>query len=115
MTAFIESASIDVDDGHKFVTITKIIPDLTFNGSTNLSTPQATFTIKSRNNPGADFSNTTSGIATRIQSTPIETFTEQLNVRSRGRSFALRLESSSLGSKWKLGSPRLDIRADGRR
>jgi len=115
MTAFIESASIDVDDGHKFVTVTKIIPDLTFDGSTNLSTPQATFTIKSRNNPGADFSNTTSGIATRTQSTPVETFTEQLNVRSRGRSFALRLESSSLGSKWKLGSPRLDIRADGRR
>ena len=115
MTAFIESAAIDLDDGDRYVCVTKIIPDLTFDGSTALSSPQATFTIKSRNNPGADFSSTSSGVTTRTQSVPVEKFTERLNVRSRGRSFALRLESNSLGSKWKLGSPRVDIRADGRR
>lgn len=115
MTSFIESAAIDIGDGDKFTYLRKVIPDLTFNGSTNLASPQATFTVKARNNPGADFDNTQSGTTSRTQTTPVEEFTEQLDLRVRGRSFALRVESNALGSKWKLGSPRVDIRQDGRR
>lgn len=115
MDSFIESAAIDIGDGDRFTYLRKVIPDLTFDGSTNLATPQATFTVKARNNPGADFDNTQSGTATRTQTTPVEEFTEQLDLRVRGRSFALRVESNALGSKWKLGSPRVDIRQDGRR
>ena len=48
MTAFIESAAIDIGDGDKFTFIRRIVPDLTFFGSTNLSSPQAVFTVKSR-------------------------------------------------------------------
>ena len=115
MNSFIESAAIDIGDGDRFSYIRKVIPDLTFDGSTNLSTPQATFTVKARNNPGADFDSTQSGTTSRTQTTPVEEFTEQLDLRVRGRSFALRVESNALGSKWKLGSPRVDIRQDGRR
>ena len=115
MNSFIESAAIDIGDGDKFTYIRRVVPDLTFNGSTNLSSPQATFTVKSRNFPGADFGNTAAGITTRTASSPVETFTEQLHLRSRGRSFALRIESAAVGAKWKLGSPRIDIREDGRR
>ena len=115
MTSFIESAAIDIGDGDKFSYIRRVIPDLTFNGSTNLSSPQATFTVKARNFPGASFDNTASGDAIRTASSPVETFTNQLHLRSRGRSFALRIESTALGAKWKLGSPRIDIREDGRR
>jgi len=115
MDSFIESASIDIGDGDKFTYLRKVIPDLTFDGSTNLASPQATFTVKARNNPGADFNNTQAGTSTRTQSTPVEEYTEQLDLRVRGRSFALRVESNALGSKWKLGSPRVDIRQDGRR
>lgn len=115
MDSFIESAAMDMGDGDRFAYIRKVIPDLTFNGSTNLSSPQATFTLKARNNPGADFDNTQAGTTSRTQTTPVEEFTEQLDLRVRGRSFALRVESDALGSKWKLGTPRVDIRADGRR
>ena len=115
MNSFIESAAIDIGDGDKFAYIRRVIPDLTFNGSTNLSTPQATFTVKARNFPGASFDNTASGDAIRTSTTPVEEFTNQLHVRARGRSFALRVESDALGSKWKLGSPRIDIREDGKR
>ena len=115
MNSFIESAAIDIGDGDKFTYIRRVVPDLTFNGSTNLSSPQATFTVKSRNFPGADFGTTPAGITTRTASSPVETFTEQLHLRSRGRSFALRIESAAVGAKWKLGSPRIDIREDGRR
>ena len=58
MDSFIESAAIDIGDGDKFAYLRKVIPDLTFDGSTNLASPQATFTVKARNNPGADFDNT---------------------------------------------------------
>ena len=115
MTSFIESAAIDIGDGDKFTHIRRVIPDLTFIGSTNLSSPQASFTIKSRRFPGASFDNTDSGTTTgSITSASVETFTEQLHLRSRGRSFALRIDSTALGTKWKLGSPRIDIRPDGR-
>ena len=63
MTAFIESAGIDIGDGDKFSYIRRIVPDLTFTGSTSLSAPQAVFTIKARRFPGADFSDTESGTA----------------------------------------------------
>lgn len=115
MNSFIESAAIDIGDGDKFTYIQRVIPDLTFNGSTNLSSPQATFTVKARNFPGASFDNTASGDTIRTASSPVETFTNQLFLRARGRSFALRVESEALGAKWKLGSPRIDLRPDGRR
>ena len=115
MNSFIESAAIDIGDGDQFTYIRRVIPDLTFNGSTNLSSPQATFTVKARNFPGASFDNTASGDAIRTASSPVETFTNQLHLRARGRSFALRVESAALGAKWKLGSPRIDLRPDGRR
>ena len=115
MNSFIESAAIDIADGDRFVYINKVIPDLTFTGSTNLSSPQATFTVKARNFPGASFDNTASSAAIRTSESPVEKFTEQLYLRARGRSFAMRIESEALGAKWKLGSPRIDMRPDGRR
>mgnify|MGYP003108537049 CR=1 FL=1 len=114
MTSFIESAGIDMGDGDKFTHIRRVIPDLSFLGSTNLSSPQAVFTIKSRRFPGASFDNTDSGTTIGSISGDVETFTEQLHIRSRGRAFAVRVESTALGTKWKLGSPRVDIRPDGR-
>jgi hypothetical protein len=115
MSSFVESAPIDMGDGEKFSFIKRIIPDITFSGSTALSSPNATFTIKARNFPGADFDDSNTGTTTRTSTSPIEAFTEKLDVRVRGRSFALRVASDALGSKWKLGSPRIDIREDGRR
>ena len=115
MTSFIESAPMDIGDGDKFTLIQKVIPDLTFEGSVNQSTPAANFTIKARNEPGEDYGNTSSGTATRTSTSPVELFTNQIDLRSRGRSFALRVDSNATGMKWKLGSPRVNIRPDGRR
>lgn len=115
MDSFVESAPMDIGDGDKFSLATTVVPDLTFVGSTSLASPQATFTLKARTEPGAAYSSTSSGTAVRTASSPVETFTEILNLRVRGRSFAIRVDSSALGTKWKLGSPRVDIRPDGRR
>ena len=115
MNSYIESAPIDIGDGEKFTYLRRVIPDLTFKGSATTSTPEATFTIKTRDFPGQSFEDDSSGTVTRTTTVPIENFTNQLYMRARGRSFALRIDSEATGTKWKLGSPRIDVREDGRR
>ena len=115
ITSYIESAPIDIGDGDKFVYIRRVLPDLTFTGSSELSSPQATFTLKAKNFPGGGFQDTDAGDVARLTTSPVETFTNQLHVRSRGRSFALRVDSDALGTKWKLGTPKIDQREDGKR
>jgi len=114
MTSFIESSAIDIGDGDKFLFLKQVIPDITFTGSTSVN-PDVSFTMKSRNNPGANFNETAQVTTQRSATSPVEQFTEKLNYRLRGRSFALRIDSTSLGTKYKLGTPRVDIRQDGRR
>ena len=45
MTAFIESSQLDTGDGDKFLMITRLIPDIKFEGSTE-ATPSVDFKIK---------------------------------------------------------------------
>jgi len=115
MDSYIESAVMDIGDGDRYTYIRRLIPDISFSGSTSISTPQAVFTVKARDFPGEDFGSSASGTATRTQVLPVQEYTNQLDLRTRGRSFALRVESSALGAKWRLGNPRVDVRPDGRR
>ena len=46
---------------------------------------------------------------------PVEQYTGQIYTRVRGRQMAFRISSTKLGTAWQLGSPRIDIRPDGRR
>jgi hypothetical protein len=45
----------------------------------------------------------------------IQQFTGQVYTRVRGRQMAFKIGSNSIGTAWQLGTPRFDIRADGRR
>ena len=114
MTSFIESGPMDMGDGDKFVSIKQMLPDVTFNGSTS-STPTVSFTLKAKNSSGGNFLQTESKDTTRSTTTPIEQFTEKIDYRVRGRSFAIKVESTGTGVKYKLGTPRVDMRPDGRR
>ena len=113
-TAYIESSQVDIGDGDSFAFIRRMIPDLTFRGST-ASSPSANITIKTRNFPGGNYLQSTESEVTKTASVPVEQFTNQVHLRLRGRSFAFRIESDDSGVGWRLGSPRLDIRTDGRR
>ena len=113
-TAYIESSQVDIGDGDQFAFIRRMIPDLTFRGST-ASSPSANITIKTRNFPGGNYLQSTESAVTKTASVPVEQFTNQVHLRLRGRSFAFRIESDDSGVGWRLGSPRLDIRTDGRR
>ena len=116
MTASIESSQIDIGDGYQFTFIKQLLPDITFEGSTSTTgNPSATFTLQARNGPGGTYSTNSSGTSTRTATSPVEQFTDLINVRLRGRSFNMKLESTAQGVAWKLGTPRVDIRTDGRR
>ena len=116
MTASIESSQMDIGDGYQFSFIKQLIPDISFNGSTSTTgSPNATFTMQSRTGPGSPYDNNSGGTSTRTATTPVEQFTDVLNIRLRGRSFSMKLESTSQGVAWKLGTPRIDIRPDGRK
>ena len=114
ITAFIESSQMDLGEGDQFAFMRRLIPDVTFRNST-AETPSAVMTLKVRNFPGGDYLSSDASTVSKTASLPVEQFTDQVYVRLRGRSFALRMESQNTGVTWRLGSPRVDIRPDGRR
>ena len=101
-------------DGERFVFMKRMIPDLTFRDST-AATPAATMILKTRNFPGANYVQSNSNDVSQSATVPIEQFTDQVYLRLRGRSFAFRIESDDEGVTWRLGTPRVDMRLDGRR
>jgi hypothetical protein len=117
ITSYVESSQLDIGDGDKFVFIRRLVPDLTFDGSIT-STPSASFTVKTRNFPGGAYLSSDASTVTQsaaATTTTVEQFTDQVHIRLRGRSFALKVSSSDTEVQWRLGSPRVDIREDGRR
>lgn len=114
ISAFIESSQFDLGEGDSFSFVRRLIPDLTFRSSTSLP-PTANFTLKTRNFPGGNYLQTNAKTVERTASVPVEQFTQDAHVRLRGRSVAVKVDSSTTGVGWRLGSPRIDIRSDGRR
>jgi len=118
--AYVQSSDFDIGDGHNFGFVWRILPDVNFNGS-NVNNPQVTMTVKPRQNSGAPY--TTADNPDVISADNygasavynIQEFTGQVYTRLRGRQMAFRIESTTLGVSWQLGSPRIDIRNDGRR
>ena len=120
MDSYITSSEFDIGDGHNFGFVWRLIPDVTFRGST-AANPQVTMTLKPLQNSGSGYNNPESeggvnyGTVTRTAVVPIEQFTQQVYIRVRGRQMAFKVEGNQLGLQWQLGAPRIDIKPDGRR
>ena len=114
INAYIQSSDFDIGDGHNFGFVWRILPDVTFSGS-SASSPACTMVVKPRLNAGSAYGTPNDKTVTRTQEYPVELFTGQVYTRIRGRQMAFRIESNSIGVAWQLGSPRIDIRPDGRR
>jgi hypothetical protein len=116
----IASAQFDIDAGDRFAFVNRVVPDITFDGSTT-DNPSATLSLIPYNSSGSGISDPTSqggsdsGAITRSATVPVEKYTDRLDIRIRARQMSLKIESSGTGVSWQLGSPRIDIRADGRR
>jgi hypothetical protein len=113
MTCFIQSNDFDLGDGDQFILTRRIIPDINYNQST-AATPTVTLAIRPRNFPGSQYQGDPSDTQNVIE-TSANIYTDQVFVRARARQMALRVASDTEGVQWQLGSPRLDIRPDGRR
>jgi len=122
----ITSSQFDIGDGHNMAFVWRMLPDLTFRGSTDGTTPSLTMQLLPLQNSGSGYNNpksvggtssTASLPVTATQTYPIDldTFTGQLNIRVRGRQMSMKISCNTLGTQWQLGSPRIDIRPDGRR
>ena len=101
-------------DGDHFLFLSRLVPDLTFMNST-ADAPSATMTLQTRNYPGGAYLQSQAQAVTRTATVPVEQWTNVVNVRLRGRSFSFKVSSSEEGVGWRLGTPRVDIRSDGRR
>jgi hypothetical protein len=120
INAVIETTEFDIDDGDHFGFVWRIVPDITFRGSDTAS-PQVTMTLIPMQNSGSGYNSPISlggnsdATIVRTATVPIEEFTGQVYVRVRGRQMIMKVESNQLGCAWQLGSPRIDIKQDGRR
>jgi hypothetical protein len=120
ISSFITSAQFDIQDGNSFSFIRRILPDVTFDGSTAES-PSLTMELLPLQSSGSGYNSplseggSNSAAVTRSAIVPVEAFTDQVYTRVRGRQLSIKIESGDVGVTWQLGAPRLDIRPDGRR
>jgi hypothetical protein len=120
INSVIETSEFDIDDGDHFGFVWRILPDMTFVGSDTAS-PQVTMTLIPMQNSGSGYNDPISiggnsnATVVRSATVPIEEFTGQVAVRVRGRQMIMKVENNQLGCAWQLGSPRIDIKQDGRR
>jgi hypothetical protein len=120
ISSYIQSADVNIGDGHNYGFAWRMIPDVTFDGST-VNNPSVTMTLRPRQNPGSNYSAAASPTVTSTQNYQgqrnytVQQFTEIVYVRVRGRQMAFRISSNGLGVQWQLGVPSLDVRPDGRR
>lgn len=114
VTAFIESAPIEIGQGDQFGFAWRMIPDIDFRNSSS-SSPTVDLTLEAQDFSGSTFSQSANNSTIRSATFPVEQFTEQTYFRLRGRMLSLRVESSGIGVAWRLGVPRIDVRPDGRR
>ena len=120
ITASITSSEFDLQDGHQFAFVWRMLPDITFQGSTQGS-PSVDITLNPLDSSGSGYNTPTSeggsNTGTIVQGTTVtvEPYTTHINTRLRGRQMSMKVESTNLGVKWQLGYPRIDMRPDGRR
>ena len=118
--AYVQSSDFDIGDGHNFGFVWRILPDVNFNGS-NVNEPYVTMTVKPRQNSGTPYGGADNPVVQSYDNYStrgtynIQQFDGQVYTRLRGRQMSFRIESNTLGVAWQLGTPRIDIRNDGRR
>ena len=128
--AYVTSSEFDIDDGYNFGFVWRVLPDVNFTGST-ATNPTMNLTLLPLQNSGSGYTRGITPVASvtsdmsvagdnsypvvRSATVPVEQYTGQVNIRVRGRQMSIKASSDQLGVQWQMGSPRLDIRPDGRK
>jgi hypothetical protein len=119
ISANISSSEFDIQDGHNFGFVWRVLPDVTFETSSTSPTMQAptvTMTLFGLSNSGSGVTSSAGApVAASASYTLTEEFTGQIYTRMRGRQLIFKIESNQINTTWQIGAPRIDIRPDGRR
>ena len=140
--SYIISSEFDIDDGHNFGFVTRVLPDVTFAGSTAPVEDQSlTMALLPLQNSGSGYTRGVDNVAPsanmsvalqsertvqRDTNNGVERFEGRytdvatpskgnLYIRVRGRQMAIKARSNDLGVQWQLGKFRIDTRLDGRK
>jgi len=101
LAAYIESGDGDIADGENFSFINKVIPDF------QNQTGNTIITLKVRDYPNSS--------KTLGESITVSNTTPFYNSRIRGRQASIKIENTELGSNWRFGTLRINVRPDGKR
>jgi len=128
--SYITSAEFDIDDGHNFGFVWRVLPDVNFTGS-NAANPTMNLTLLPLQNSGSGYTRGVDPVASvtsdmsvagenafpvvRSATVPVERYTGQVNIRVRGRQMSIKAASDQIGVQWQLGACRIDVRPDGRK
>ena len=119
IAANISTAEFDIGDGHNFGFVWRVLPDLTFETSSNSpagAAPTVTMTLYGLSNSGSGVTSSAGApVAASASYNITEQFTGQIYTRMRGRQLIFKIESNQINTTWQIGAPRIDIRPDGRR
>jgi hypothetical protein len=115
LNSYIESADFSLGEGDQFSFVWRVLPDITFSRST-AANPTVVMSLQPRPFSGAPYrSEGSNPEVTRTATVPVEQYTEQVYVRLRGRQMKFRIECNQVGTAWRLGTPRIDLKPNGRR
>ena len=118
--AYVQSSDFDIGDGHNFGFVWRMLPDVTFDGST-VAAPKVNLSVRPRQDSGTNYGVGNSPAVTSgnnyalSHNYVVQLFTGQVYTRIRGRQMAFKIESTDIGVAWQLGATRIDTRPDGRR
>ena len=101
--AFIQSGDFDITDGEVFMSMRRFLPDF------KLLTGSAEVTINLRNY------STDSSSSSPLGPFTVNSSTDKVDTRARGRAASLRIANTSTDQNWRYGTFRADIQPDGRR
>ena len=114
LDSWIKSSVFELGTGGDFMYVSRLLPDVSFEGST-ATAPAANFTFDKRDYPGSPIY---AGPDAPVVSTvilPIEQYTPKVDKRFRARSVQIGIEATEVGTLWQLGVPRLYAAPDGQR
>lgn len=102
LDAFVESGDVEIEPGGEtFMHLSKFIPDFkTLNG-------QVTITLTTKKYP--------QDTATHTASSVITSTSDFFNPRLRGRQLSMKVESNATDASWRIGTPRVDAKPNGKR
>jgi hypothetical protein len=127
MSAYIQSAFMDIADGEFYMLTKRVIPDVDFTASETVNpvtgatlVPAVNMAVAVTKFPGAASQTTDVAGATLTRNVTtatgsIDQYTNQVFIRARGRQMNFKISSDTLGTQWQLGDTRVDAQPDGKR